>query len=149
MATILDEAELLLLNVERGFKELKDMYEGKQTERTISNHTWMTDKIENNTKKHLLFLIETVTKIKENHIGDFKTSTNFDFALRYCNDMNKILNEIITLYKMRVSYMDIKLKWQYAMPQLSQNLTHLRNRFGIIKGQISRKKFEYEEDSWF
>ncbi len=148
-STPLDDAELLLLNVEREIKELKDMYESKQSERTISNHVWMTDKIENNVKKHVLFLIEAVSKIRENHVGDFKTSTNFDLALRYCNDINKILNDMITMYKMRFGYMDIKLKLQYAMPQLSQNLTHLRNRFGIIKGQITRKRFEYEEDSWF
>lgn len=149
MATLLEDTGILIASVERGIRDVKSMYEGKQNDRLLSNHVWMQDQIENKAKKHIPQLKDFLIKLKQSHMGDFRSSTNFDICIKHCNDIEKMLNDIITLYKMRIDYLDIKMKWQYALPQLFDNLNHLSNRFSIIKGQISRKGFEYQEESWF
>ncbi len=146
MATLLEDAEFILANVERGLKDIKDKYEGKQSERIIANHVWMIEQIEDKLKKHVTPLRDLLIKLKSNYLGDFNSATNFDIAAGYCNEINKILNDLLLLYKMRAGYVDIKLKWQYNMPKLTENVNHLRHRFSIIKGQITRKRFEYEEE---
>lgn len=148
MATLLEDAGILIISIENGIKNMKSMYNSKQSERWISNHVWVIDQVEEKIKKHIPPLKDLFVKLKQNHLGDFKSSTNFDICIKHCNDVEKILNDITVLYKMRVNNQDLKMKWQYALPQLQDNLDHLTNRFNIIKGQISRKGFEYEE-SWF
>ena len=149
MTIPLEDAELLLINIERGIKDLKIKYESKQSERLLSNHILMNDFINNNVKTHIKPLKDLLLKIRENHVGDFKSSTNFDVAVKYCNEIEKVLNSIMVMYRMRDNLVDIKLKWQYNLPKMMDDLVHLKNRFGIIKGQLTKKAFEYEEESWF
>jgi len=149
MATPLEDAEVLLVSIDKGIKELKNKYESKQSERVLSNHVWMIDYIENNVKKYVAPLIESLNKLKTYNVGDFQSTTNFDITIKYSTEIDKILNEILFLYKARENYIDVKLKWQYNLPKLMENIQHLKNRFAIIKGQITRKRFEYEEESWF
>jgi len=148
MAT-LEDAELYLADVERSIADLKYKYDGKQNERVLSAHVWMTDQITQYIHKVTL-LRDSVTTIKDKHVGDFKSSTQFDGVLNYCNNLVKLLNELNFLYKTRANFVDIRMKLSYSLPQLSENIKHIRNRFNIIKGQVSKKPFEYEErDSWF
>src|SRR3989338_10864595 len=140
MATPLEDAEVLLVSIDKGIKELKNKYESKQSERVLSNHVWMIDYIENNVKKYVAPLIESLNKLKTYNVGDFQSTTNFDITIKYSTEIDKILNEILFLYKARENYIDVKLKWQYNLPKLMENIQHLKNRFAIIKGQITRKR---------
>ncbi len=150
MAT-LDDADIYLIDVENIIRDLKSKYDSKQSERLISSHVWMSDHIDRQVKPKVLSFKDALTTIKDRHVGDFKSTTQFDTVITFCNDLLRLLDNVNTMYKMRANYIDIKLKWQYNLPQMLDKIQHMRNRFNIIKGQITqKKKFEYEEDnSWF
>ena len=147
--TPLETAELRLIEIDRGIRDLKEKFENKQSERIISNHVWMQDYIERIVKQHIPPFKEAVMKTRGGHLGNFNSTTNFDLLARHCDEIGKIIDGIILMYKMRAGYFDIKIKWQYAVPKINENLMHLKNRFGVVKGQLSRKHFEYEEDRLF
>lgn len=150
MATLLEDAELLLAQIERGLQDIKLKFESKQSERIISNHVWMSDYIDKSVKKHIAPLKDLLMKLRGSSMGDFKTSTNFDVAARYCSEIERTLESLLFLYRTRASITDLKLKWQYSLQPIMENFNHLKNRFAIIKGQLGRKRFEYEEEeSWF
>lgn len=150
MATALEDAELLLIKIEKGIQDLKLKFDSKQSERLISNHVWMADYIENSIKRHTNPLKDLLMKLKGSSMGDFKSSTNFDVAVKYCTEIEKTIDGILFLYKTRAGIIDLKLKWQYNLPAITESFNHLKNRFMIIKGQITRKRFEYEEEeNWF
>ncbi len=145
MAT-LEEADNFLVGVENLYTDLKDKYSSKTNERVLSSHVWMIDYISNAINKKVTPLKDSLSMLRDQHVGDFKSSTQFDALLKFCDEINKILNDINQLYKMRSNVVDIKLKFQYALPQIQDKLKHMRNRFNIIKSQLSKKQFELEED---
>ncbi|MBI2148955.1 hypothetical protein HYU23_04695 [Candidatus Woesearchaeota archaeon] len=147
MAT-LEETENFLVSVENLVKDLKEKQESKSNERLLSSHVWLSDYIDNQIKTKVMPLKDALTTLKDKHVGDFKSNTQFDATITFCNDIIKLLNEINSLNKIRASYIDVKLKWQYNIPQIVDKVKHLRNRFNIIKGQLSKKVFEYEEEDW-
>lgn len=147
--TPLEIAELKLLDIDRGIKDLKEKFESKQSERIISNHVWMQDYMEKAVKQHIPPFRELIMRVRDGHLGNFNSTTNFDIIARHSDEIGKLIDSIILMYKMRASFFDIKLKWQYSIPKINENLMHLKNRFGIMKGQLSRKQFEYEEERWF
>ncbi|MBS3152017.1 hypothetical protein J4230_01260 [Candidatus Woesearchaeota archaeon] len=149
MAT-LDDAEGFLVGVENTVKELGEKYNSKQSERVLSSHVWMSDYIDGMVKNKVNRLRDALTTLKDKHVGEFRSVTQFDAIITFCNDISKLLNDINTLYRMRSNYVDIKLKFQYNLPQIEDKIKHMRNRFNIIKGQLTKKTFEYEEDTdWF
>lgn len=148
MAT-LDDAESFLVAVEGCIRDLKEKYDSKQSERLLSSHVWMSGYLENQVKSRVVSLKDALSVIKDKHVGDFKSSTQFDTVIAQCNEIIKLLDGISTMYKIRANFVDIKLKFQYNLPQILEKVKSMRNRFNIIRGQITRKKFEYEqEDSW-
>ena len=148
MAT-LDDAESFLVSVESSIKDLKEKYDSKQSERLLASHVWMSDHLERNVKGKVISLKDALSVIKDKHVGDFKSTTQFDAVIAHCNDIINLLDSINTMYKIRAGIVDIRLKWQYNMPQILERTKSMRNRLNIIRGQISRKQFEYEErDSW-
>lgn len=147
MAT-LEETESFLVNVENAIKELKQRYEGKQSERVLSSHVWMIDYLDQIIKYKVTPLRDALTSVKKAHVGDFKSATQCDAVIGFCNDIIKLLNDLNNMYKARMAYVDIRLKFQYTLPQLIDKLQHLRNRFNIIKGQINNAKVEINDD-WF
>ncbi len=148
MAT-LDETEGYLREVENAVRNLKEKYTSKQNERVLSSHVWMSDYVSGIIKDQVNPLKDSLTSVKDSYVGDFKSSTQFDAVIAFCTDVNKLLNEINTQYKMRSNLVDIKLKFQYNLPQIEEKVKHMRNRFNIIKGQLSKKGYEPEEDSWW
>ena len=147
MAT-LEDTDNFLAGVENLVKDIRNKYESKQNERVISSHVWMSDYIDQAIKNKVMPLKDSLTTLKDRHVGDFKSTTQFDAIINFCSDIIKILNEVNTLYKMRANLVDLKLKWQYALPQIEDKVKHMRNRFNIIKSQLSKKVFEYEEEDW-
>src|SRR3989344_9221661 len=112
MATVLEDTELLLIQLEKGLLDLKEKFGSKQSERIISNHVWMADYINRSVKTHLNPLKELLMKLKGSHMGDFKSSTNFDVAVRYCSEIDKSIESLLFLYRTRAGIVDLKLKWQ-------------------------------------
>ena len=145
MAT-LEDADNFLVGVENLVKEFKDKLDSKQQERVISSHVWMQDYLEQQIKNKVMPLKDALTTLKQQHVGDFKSSTQFDAVINYCTDIIKLLNEINSLYKMRANYIDLRMKWQFHLPQMTDKVKHMRNRFNIIKGQLSKKGYEPDED---
>ena len=147
MAT-LDDSEKGLIEVESGFEDIKNKNQSKQNERLLSSHVWMSDYLEQYKKKVSNFR-NSLDFVKKGHVGDFKSATQFDAVLKMSDEVSGILDDIIKTYKMQATLTDLKLKWYYTLPTLAEKIKSMRNRFNIIKGQITRKKFEYEEESWF
>lgn len=148
MAT-LDETENFLVDVEHTINVLKEKCTNKQNDRVLSSHVWMSDYIEGIIKDQVNPLKEALTSVKNSYVGDFKSATQFDAVIAFCNDINKLLNDINTQYKMRSNLVDLKLKFQYNMPQIEDKVKHMRNRFNIIRGQLSKKGYEHQEDNWW
>ncbi len=144
--TPLQEAENLLLLLEQELKNLNQQYESKQAERIISNHVWMGSVFEERILPKLKSLRERLVKIKTSYVGSFKTATQFDTTISHCDQINKELSEILYLYKIRANPLDIKMKMQYTMPQIMLNMNSLRNRFYIVKGNVTRGR--QEEEDW-
>ena len=146
--TSLEDADGYLVRVENVVKELKDKYDSKTSERVLSSHVWMGDFLEQCKKKVQNFK-DSVTTLRDGHVGEFKSATQFDTLITMSDEMNKFFNDVLVIYKMRSSFIDIRMKLSYSLPQLQDKVKSMRNRFNIIKGQLSKKQFEYEEDSWF
>ncbi len=147
--TPMETAELLIFEIDRAVKDIKEKFENKQSDRVISNHIWMEGYISKIIKEKMPPFRDAVMKARSGHLGNFSSATNFDIIIRHCIEIEKLFDNIILMYKMRTTPYDIKLRWQYSVPKINENMMHLKNRFGILKGQLSRKQFEYEEESWF
>ncbi len=146
--TSLEDADGYLIKIENVVRELKDKYDSKTSERVLSSHIWMGDFLEQCKKKVQNFK-DSISLLKNSHVGEFKSATQFDTLLTLSNETIKCFNDLLVIYKMRASFIDIKMKLCYSLPQLQDKVKSMRNRFNIIKGQLSKKQFEYEEDSWF
>jgi len=148
MAT-LEDAEVYLNAVENSIGEIRQKYDSKQAERVLSSPVWMSDFLEGIIKNKINSLKEALSSVRDHHVGDFKSTTQFDAVITMCSDLGKLLSDINTLYKMRSNYVDIRLKIQYSLPQMEEKMKSMRNRFNIIKGQLTKKGYEPEEDEWW
>ncbi len=144
--TPLQTAESLIVSFEQELNNLNQQYGSKQAERIISNHVWMTSVFEEKILPKLNNLKEVLTKIRNEYAGDFKTTTQFDMPVKHCDELHKALSDLLYLYKIRASPIDIKIKMQHTMPLVMNNMSSLKNRFFIVKGNITRGKQIDEED---
>ena len=146
MQTLLETAELKIIELERQILEIKQQNESKQSERILSNHGWMTTIFEERIMPRTKELKEALLKVKQAYSGEFKITTQFDVPILHCEELTKLLNEILYLYKIRASSTDLKLRFQNSLPKIVSNMASLKNRFYIIKGNVSRTKKLDEED---
>lgn len=146
MSTPMETAESHLIELEKQLLDLKQQSESKQSERILSNHGWMTTIFEERIMPRAKDLKESLAKVRNSYSGGFKVTTQFDAPVSHCDEIVKLLNEILYLYKIRASPSDIKMRFQNSMPKLIANMNSLRNRFYIIKGNVSRTNKLDEDD---
>ena len=149
MQTKLQDTEELLRALELEFINIKAYYESKQSDRVFSNNIWVLDKLERNLLAKSKPLVENLREIKSVHNPDNLPSLQFDGPIGHASNIVKLLQELQQIYKMYAPFGDIKMKLGYNMPKLNEEIAHLRNRFMILKGNLTRqKRFDEEESLW-
>ncbi len=149
MQTKLQDIDSLLRDLESEFSNLRLYYEGKQSDRVFSNNIWVLDKLERTLLAKAKPLQESFKEIKAIHNPEALPSLQFDSPITHTTNIIKLLQELQQVYKMYAPFGDIKMKLGYNMPKLNQEISHLRNRFMILKGNLTRqKKFDEEESFW-
>ena len=149
METPLELAESQLIDLEKELNNLKLQSESKQAERILSNHGWMTIVFEEKLIPKSKNFKDSLVKIKNSYGNSFKMTTQFDAPLAHCDEIHKLLNELLYLYKIRANSIDLKLKFNNNIPKIMNNFNSLRNRFYIVKGNVSRTNKVDEEDFSF
>lgn len=135
MATLKD-AENYLVEMENSFVSLKDKFGSKQGDRLLLSHVWMGDYLDQQIAKVQPFS-DSVATLRDRHVGDFKSSTQFDTLISHCDEITKLLNGIANVHKMKLGITDVKLRWNYNLRSLAEKIKSTRNRFNIIKGQLT------------
>jgi len=140
MNSLILDTEEMLRKLEAEFNNIIGYYKGKQADRVFSNRIWVMDKLESNLLKKAKPLHDSLKKIKSIHNPQGLPSIQFDAPISHAGNFIKMTEELYQMYKMDSSYPDIKLKLKFTIPQLNQEIQHLRNRFMIIKGNLTRQK---------
>ncbi|GEM_PF-2694741 len=145
----LEGAEEYLVDIERGLLELQKCCDSKQSERFLSNASWMGDFLENKLRSKLNGFKDSLKVLKETNAVEFKSGTQFEAIIVLCDENNKFLEELAKSHKMMLRYGDISLKINQNLPKMQERTKSMRNRFNIIKGQINRAvRSPFDDDDW-
>ena len=142
----LEDADAYLAAVENYIADVKLKLDSKQSVRLVSNHVWMQDYIEKAIINKLMPLKDSLVSFRSAHMGSFKSPTQLDAVLKLTDEITELLKDINHQYRIRSNYIDIKMKWGYSYPQMLEKVKSMRNRFNIIKSQMSKKGYEPESD---
>jgi len=148
MNSILLDIEEMIRKLEDEFRNIKVYYDGKQADRVFSNKIWVMDKLDSGLIKKAKPLQDSLKQIRLMHNPQGLPSLQFDAPIAHARNFLKLAEEIYQLYKLDSHYSDIKLKLGFAMPKLNEEIQHLRNRFMIMKGNLTRQK-RIEADDLF
>ena len=90
---------------------------------------------------------EKLENVKKMYANEFpRSSLQFSAPIEHCDIIITSINDVAQVYKMRLGLMDIKMRLNHSLPIIVNNMTHLRNRFYIIKGNVNRGVKLTEED---
>ena len=145
--TKIDDMEIHLSNIESFVNDIKFKVQSKQSERVLSSHVWMSDMIEKTLNKSVKPFIDSIKDLKLEYEQAVGPTVQFDFIVKQSNELNKHLSNINSSYKNKLPFSQISPQLNQTIPDISYNLTSLRNRFNILKGNM--KRFKTDEDSFF
>lgn len=143
---VIDEVESHLGSIELFINDLKNKHDSKQSERVLSNNIWMSDMMDRTINKNIIPLSSSIKDLRVEYEKRIGSASQFDFALKHCTEVHKLMSNLHSSYKQGLGVLDIKLKLHYTLPELSSNLNSLRNRVNILKGNIARIKSLEDED---
>ncbi|MBS3168593.1 hypothetical protein J4216_05680 [Candidatus Woesearchaeota archaeon] len=133
----------LIDEFERNLNELKSMVESKQNERFLTSYVWMIDKLERDFVSKISELKENLDELKDKYVTGLDNHNQFDTLINLCDDLDKIIKDILKFYKTKPGYSEINLRLNNNLPILSSKVKSMKNRFDIIKNQV--KKFTFDD----
>ncbi|MEK6947814.1 MAG: hypothetical protein AABX19_01080 [Nanoarchaeota archaeon] len=143
----LEDMESHLNNIESFVSDIKYKVQSKQSERVLSSHVWMSDMIEKTITKSVKPFIDSIKEFKSEYEKAVGPTVQFDFIVKHSNELNKHLSNLNSSYKNKLPFSQISPQLNQSIPEISANLTSLRNRFNILKGNM--KRFKSEDESLF